>query len=55
LRAYDATGVSKELYTSSQAGGRDSLNGAVKFSVPTVANGKVYVGTHNKLLIFGLL
>ena len=55
LRAYDATGVSKELYTSSQAGGRDSLNGSVKFSVPTVANGKVYVGTHNKLLVFGLL
>jgi len=55
LRAYDANDVSKELYTSSQAGGRDSFGGAVKFSVPTVANGKVYIGTQNKLVIFGNL
>lgn len=53
LRAYDAYHVSRELYTSSQAGGRDSFGGAVKFSVPTVANGKVYIGTQNKLVIFG--
>jgi hypothetical protein len=55
LRAYDISDISKELYTSSQAGGRDTFGGAVKFSVPTVVNGKVYIGTQNELVIFGNL
>jgi hypothetical protein len=55
LRAYNANDVSKELYTSSQAGSRDNFGGAVKFSVPTVINGKVYIGGQNQLAVFGML
>jgi len=55
LHAYDAANVSRELYDSNQAGTRDQLDVAVKFAVPTVANGKVYVGTSSTLTGFGLL
>jgi len=43
LRAYDATNLGKRLY-SSDALPADACGDAVKFTVPTIANGKVYVG-----------
>lgn len=55
LRAYDATDVSKELYDSTQAGSRDRAGAALKFTVPTIAGGKVFVGTSNELDTYGLL
>jgi hypothetical protein len=56
LRAYNAANLADELYTSAQApGGRDALGTAVKFTVPTVADGEVFVGTNNSLVIYGLL
>jgi hypothetical protein len=55
LRAYDATNLATEFYDSAQAGTRDALDVADKFSIPTVANGKVFAMTRSALVVFGLL
>jgi hypothetical protein len=44
LHAYDASDISKELWNSAAAAA-DMAGNAVKFAVPTIANGKVYIGT----------
>lgn len=54
LHGYRATDLSS-LYTSSSNPNDPLAAGlAVKFAVPTVANGRVYVGTKNELSVFGL-
>ncbi len=49
LHAYSALSLNEELWNS----GGGSIAG-VKFAVPTVANGQVFVGTQNSLQVFGL-
>ena len=56
LHAYDARDLSRELYNSTQAaGGRDSFGAGNKFVVPTIVNGRVYVGTGSGVAVFGRL
>jgi outer membrane protein assembly factor BamB len=55
LHAYDATNLAHELYNSSQAGSRDQFGTGNKFITPTVADGKVFVGTTSGVAVFGLL
>jgi hypothetical protein len=55
LHAYDATNVATELYNSSQAGSRDTAGLALKFTVPTIAGGRVFIPTATELDVYGLL
>ena len=55
LRAFDATNLGTELWDSKQNAARDDVGMYAKFNPPTVANGKVYLGTFSgQLLVYGL-
>ena len=53
LHALDATNLTTDLYNSGTATA-DHLGAGVKYAVPTIANGEVFVGTNNTLAVFGL-
>jgi len=54
LRAYDASNLHSLLYSSDALPG-DRCGNAIKFTVPTIANGKVYVGGQSQITVYGLL
>jgi hypothetical protein len=55
LHAYNATNLTTELYNSNQAASNRDQFSDNKYVTPMVANGKVYVGTPNSVVVFGLL
>jgi len=55
LRAYDPANLTNIYYDSNQAGTRDTMDFAAKFSMPLVINGKVFVASMSQLTVYGLL
>jgi len=56
LVAYDPANLTNEMYNTTQAAAnRDQLTNGVRFAVPTIANGKVYVGGTYAVSVLGLL
>ena len=62
LRAFDANNVATELYNNQQNASRDSCSNFAKNGYPTIANGKVYLGSFGtanagsgQLCVYGLL
>lgn len=55
LHAYTAKNLQEIYNTNQAANGRDQFGNGNKFITPTIANGKVYVGTTNGVGVFGLL
>ncbi|MBV9612963.1 MAG: hypothetical protein JO091_10850, partial [Acidobacteriaceae bacterium] len=54
LHAYEAANIKHELYNSDQNRTRDQAGEAVRFAIPTVANGRVYVGAFKELDVYAL-
>ena len=54
LQAYDAADVSRMLYTSDYSA-HDGLGLALRFAMPTIADGRVYVGVKRGVYVYGLL
>lgn len=55
LRAYNATNIGQQLYSSRRHPRRDTPGGEVKFASPLVAAGRVYVPAQNDISVYGLL
>lgn len=55
LYAYNPANLSKPLYRSDAELGQDNAGNAIKFAVPTVAGGHVYIGTQTEVTVYGLL
>ena len=55
LRAYDAGNVAREIYNSEQNRARDRAGKVLRFTIPTVVNGRVYVGAKREVDVYGLL
>jgi hypothetical protein len=55
LHAADASDVAHELYNSDQNAVRDRAGMALRFNIPSIVNGHVYVGAKGEVDVYGLL
>jgi hypothetical protein len=55
LHAFDASNVARELYSSELNSSRDRAAMAVRFAIPTVAGGRVYIGTKGEVDVYGVI
>ena len=55
LHAYDAANIQKELYNTEENSARDGAGKALRFTIPTVVNGRVYIGANGEVDVYGLL
>lgn len=55
LYAYEAADITHQLYNSEQNHGRDRAGIGLRFAIPRVVDGRVYVGTKGELAVYGLI
>jgi hypothetical protein len=55
LYAYNASNVGHELYKSEQDSARDRAGIGLRFNMPIVANGRVYIGAKGEVDVYGLI
>jgi len=55
LHAYDANNVAHELYNSEENSSRDRAAAAMRFTIPTIANGRLYVGAKGEVDVYTIL
>ncbi len=55
LHAYNANDITHELYNSEQKSDRDRADSTVRFCIPTIADGRVFIGARGRLDVYGLL
>ena len=55
LYAYDAANVGRQVYSTEQNSQRDRAGIALRFAIPSVVNGKVYLGAKSEVDVYGLL
>jgi hypothetical protein len=55
LHAFDALDVGRELYSSEQNAARDRAGLTLRFTIPTIAGGRVYVEAKGRVEVYGLL
>jgi hypothetical protein len=55
LHAWNAANVAREIYNSEENSARDRAGMTLRFTVPTVAAGRVYVDAKREVDVYGLL